>query len=43
MENYLRYVTLIVTTLCLVGCSTPPLEYHGQTRFEQKQKQGRDF
>lgn len=39
MKTHGRIATLLILVLCWVGCSTPPLEDHGQTRFEQKQEQ----
>lgn len=39
LHTYYRIASLFALILCLVGCSTPPLEDHGQTRFEQKQEQ----
>ena len=39
MKTPYRIATLFIFMLCLAGCSTPSLEDHGQTRFEQKQEQ----
>lgn len=39
MKAYYRIAILLILMLGLSGCSTPPLEDHGQTRFEQKEEQ----